>query len=263
MGARFFDKFVRGRARAVPSTTLAHEERREMIRGVSELSETTVKEIMVPRTDMRSVCLDDSNERLLADVRECSFSRLPAYRGTIDNIVGVLYLKDLLRALLQGTAERELDIVSIVRKPYFVPEGKKIDALLREFRKRKVHMAVVVDEYGGTSGIVCLEDVIEQIVGDIQDEFDDEPEDIVEIGKGVYLCDARLGIGELNDALHLDLPTEDYETLGGFVLHLLDRIPVRDDTVSFGGREFTVQQIEGRKIDKVKIVETAARESRP
>jgi magnesium and cobalt transporter len=262
MKAGFFDRLVRSRGRAAPPATLAHEEKREMIRGVSELSETTAREIMVPRTDMSTVCMDDTNEGILSDVRGCSFSRLPAYRGTIDNIVGVLYVKDLLRALLQGAGEGALDVASILRKAYFVPEGKKLDALLREFKKRKVHMAVVVDEYGGTSGIVCLEDVIEQIVGDIQDEFDDEPEDIVELGKGVYLCDARLGIGELNEALHLELPDEDYETLGGFVLHLLDRIPVRDDAVSFGGRQFIVQQIEGHKIDTVKIVDAAAREPR-
>ena len=234
-----------------------------MIRGVSELSETTAKEIMVPRTDMRSVCLDDTNERILKEIRECSFSRLPAYRDTVDNIVGVLYLKDLLRTLLQGVPEGDLDMGAIVRKPYFVPEGKKIDALLREFRKRKVHMAVVVDEYGGTSGIVSLEDVIEQIVGDIQDEFDDETEEIVELGKGVYLCDARVAIAKLNETLGLGLPAEDYETLGGFVLHLLERIPIRYDKVSFGGKDFIVQQIEGHKIDTVKVVDTAAQERQP
>jgi CBS domain containing-hemolysin-like protein len=173
------------------------------------------------------------------------------YKDTIDNVVGILYVKDLLQ--YRG-ADEEVDIEKIIRRPYFVPESKKLDSLLREFKRRKVHIAVAVDEYGGVSGIVCLEDIIEEIVGDIQDEFDNEVEDILEIGENTYLCDARVDIEDLNEKLSLELPEEDFDTLGGFVFDLFGKIPVKYEKVSWKGSDFIIQEMDGHKIRTVKLV---------
>ena len=222
---------------------------REMIKGVVELSTTTVKEIMVPRPDVIFVPLDTPADTLVETVAESGHSRLPVYHQRVDDIVGVVYAKDLLRAAAAPTA-----LERIMRRPYFVPESKKVDELLREFQLRRVHIAVVVDEYGGTSGIVCLEDVIEEIVGDIQDEFDNEAEEILPIGEGIYLCDARVRLDELNEYPDLQLPEDDFETLGGFVFDLFGKIPVKYEKQRYANADFVIQEMEGNRITSVKIV---------
>jgi magnesium and cobalt transporter len=150
--------------------------------------------------------------------------------------------------------KEDLKLETIIRKPYFVPESKRIDSLLREFKRRHVHIAIAVDEYGGVSGIVCLEDIIEEIVGDIQDEFDNEREDILKIGDGVWLCDARVNIADLNEEVPISLPEEDFDTLGGLVFDLFGKIPVKYEKVGFRGHEFIIQDMDGHKINTVKIV---------
>ena len=227
-------------------------EKREMIKGIKELSETTVKEIMVPRIDAVTIALDTPLNELLEKVYDCGHSRMPVYKETVDNIVGILYAKDLLRFLINKNEEIKLE--EIIRNPYFVPESKKLNSLLREFKKRKVHIAVVVDEYGGTSGLVCMEDIIEEIVGDIQDEFDNETEEIMEIGEKVYLCDARVDIEDLNEKLEIKLPFEDYDTLGGFVFDIFGKIPVKFEKVQYENIDFIVQEMEGHKILRIKVI---------
>jgi CBS domain containing-hemolysin-like protein len=229
---------------------------KEMIQGVVELSRSTVKEIMVPRPDVISVSLDTPAETLVERVAASGHSRLPVYHQNMDNIVGVVYAKDMLRDQVSGgeAAAEEPVLERIMRRPYFVPETKKVDELLREFQLRHVHIAVIVDEYGGTSGIVCLEDVIEEIVGDIQDEFDNEAEEILKIGEGIYLCDARVRLDELNEHSELELPAADFETLGGFVFDLFGKIPVKYEKESYGPADFVIQQMEGNRITSVKIV---------
>ena len=222
---------------------------KEMVQGVVELSRSTVKEIMVPRPDVISVPLDTPAETLVERVAASGHSRLPVYHQNMDNIVGVVYATDLLRSQASAPV-----LERIMRRPYFVPETKKVDELLREFQLRHVHIAVIVDEYGGTSGIVCLEDVIEQIVGDIQDEFDNETDEIQKIGEGIYLCDARVGLDELNEYSEFDLPADDFETLGGFVFDLFGKIPVKYEKERFGIADFVIQQMEGNRITSVKIV---------
>jgi CBS domain containing-hemolysin-like protein len=160
-------------------------------------------------------------------------------------------VKDLLK---QVKNPEDFSIEKIIRRPYFVPESKRLDSLLREFKRRRVHIAVAVDEYGGVSGIVCLEDIIEEIVGDIQDEFDNEVEDILEIGSGTYLCDARVDIEDLNEKLKLDLPEEDFDTLGGFVFDLFGKIPVKYEKVVYKGVDLIIQEMDGHKIKTVKLV---------
>ena len=226
-------------------------ERQDMIRGIVTLSETTVKEVMVPRIDVSFVAVDMSPSEVLEKVSESGHSRLPVYRDTIDNVVGILYAKDLLTFYLSG---QTFEVERVIRKPFFVPDSKRLDSLLREMRRRRVHIAVAVDEYGGVSGIVCLEDILEEIVGDIQDEFDNEREDILEIGEKVYLCDARIDIEDLNEELGLSLPDSDFDTLGGFVFDLFGKIPVKYEKVTYGDMDFIIQEMDGHKIRTVKIV---------
>ena len=227
------------------------EERRSMIEGIEELAETTVKEVMVPRIDVEFVSDDITLDELRNVITEQGFSRYPVYTDTIDNVVGILYVKDVIRYQKDGT----FDVRKSMRKPYFVPETKRLDELLREFKKRRVHIAVAIDEYGGVSGIVSMEDILEVIVGDIQDEFDDDEDDeIIEMGEGIYLCDARAAIDEVNERLELSLPEDDFETLRGFVFEQFGRIPLNQEKVTWEGMDFIVQEIEGHKINRVKIV---------
>jgi CBS domain containing-hemolysin-like protein len=226
-------------------------DQQEMIRGVVELSATIVKEVMVPRIDTVFLSAEASRDELLACISESEHSRFPVYAGTIDHVVGILYVKDVLKCLVR---EEPFDLQRLIRKPFFVPESKHIDELLRELRRRHLHIAVVVDEYGGVSGIVCMEDIIEEIVGDIQDEFDHEKEDLLRIGEGVYLCDARVNLGDLAEETGVKLPVEDFDTLGGFVFDLFGKIPVRYEKAVYGDYDFIIQDMEGHRINTVKIV---------
>ncbi len=225
-------------------------EEREMIRGIVELSETSAKEIMVPRIDVVFIPEDLPYDDLIARILETGHSRFPIYRETIDDVSGILYVKDLLIHIIRGNV---ISIPNIMRKAYFVPESMKLDVLLRELKERKVHIAVAVDEYGGTSGMVFMEDIIEEIVGDIQDEFDNEDEDMVQISDSSWLCDARLNMEDINDKMGWTLPTEDYDTLGGFVFSLFGKIPVRNEKIVWDKYSFIIQSVDGHKIKKIKI----------
>ncbi|UCG00141.1 MAG: HlyC/CorC family transporter [Spirochaetaceae bacterium] len=223
-----------------------------MVKGIISLSESNVKEIMVPRIDVVSTSLDTPIAEIVNIISDCGHSRFPVYHDTVDNIVGILYAKDLLPYMVKE--ESEIDLEKLIRPAYFVPESKKLDSLLREFQRRRVHIAVVVDEYGGTSGIVCLEDIIEEIVGEIQDEFDNETEELLKISEDVYLCDARVNLEWLNEQLGIKLPSDDFDTLGGFVFHLFGKIPVRYEKMSYQNMDFIIQNMEGHKIDTIKLV---------
>ncbi len=231
--------------------TALNEEKRDMIRGVVDLSETSVKEVMIPRIDVDFFPIDIEGDILLQKIADSGHSRFPVYNETIDDVVGILYVKDLINLMARGDP---LEVEKVIRKPFFVPESKRIDSLLREFKRRHVHIAVAVDEYGGVSGIVCLEDIIEEIVGDIQDEFENEPEDVLPISEGVWLCDARAALDDLSDILGDSLPSEEFDTLGGFVFNLFGKIPVRYETVSWNDFDFIIQAMDGHRITTVKIV---------
>jgi CBS domain containing-hemolysin-like protein len=227
------------------------EEQQQMIRGVVELSDTTVKEVMVPRTDTVFLSAAASREELLACICESEHSRFPVYQDTIDNVTGILHIKDVLKALVNNNP---LNINELARKPLFVPVTKHIDDLLRELRRKKLHIAVVVDEYGGVSGIVSMEDIIEEIIGDIQDEFDHETEDVVALGEGVWLCDARVNLEFLSEETNLVLPVNDFDTLGGFVFDLFGKIPVKNEKITYKNYDFIIQEMDGHKINSIKIV---------
>ncbi len=228
-----------------------NEEKKDMIQGIVDLSDTSVKEVMIPRIDVDFLALDIESHELIEKIAESGHSRFPVYDESIDNVVGVLYVKDLIK--LFGKPE-EIALSKIIRKPFFVPESKRIDGLLREFKRRHVHIAVAVDEYGGVSGIVCMEDIIEEIVGDIQDEFDNEREDISPLGDDVWLCDARINMDDLSEFLETEFPSEEFDTLGGFVFDLFGKIPVKYEKVSWHDFDFIIQDMEGHKINTVKIV---------
>ncbi len=232
---------------------------KDMIKGVVELSDTTVKEVMVPRIDVVFVSLDTNVQEAVQTLIECGHSRVPVYNETIDNVAGVLYAKDLLKLFLTEDKENQkVKLENVIRKPFFVPESKKLDSLLIEFKRKKVHIAVAVDEYGGVSGIVCMEDIIEEIVGEIQDEFDNEDEEILKIGDGVYLCDARVNIEDLNQEINTEIPAEEFDTLGGWVFDLFGKIPVKFEKVSAEDMDFIIQEVDGHKINKIKIIKKAA-----
>lgn len=229
-----------------------NDERRDMIRGIVDLSNTSVKEVMVPRVDVDAFDLDTTHDELIEKIMEDGHSRFPVYKDTIDNIIGILYIKDLIKCIVKG---EKIDLESLVRKPFFVPESKRIDTLLREFKRRHVHIAIAIDEYGGMSGIVCMEDIIEEIVGDIQDEFDNEQEDLMEIGEGIWLCDARYNMEDLNHDIGSSFPEEEFDTLGGFVFDLFGKIPVKFEKVSSGNYDFIIQDMDNHKINTVKIIQ--------
>jgi len=227
------------------------EDQQEMIRGVVELSDTTVKEVMVPRTDTVFLSASASKEELLECICESEHSRFPVYQDTVDNVIGILHVKDVLKALI---SDKPFNINELARKPFFVPVSKHIDDLLRELRRKKNHIAIVVDEYGGVSGIVSMEDIIEEIIGDIQDEFDHETDDVVVLGEGSWLCDARVNLEFLAEETNIDLPVGDFDTLGGFVFDLFGKIPVKNEKIVYKDYDFIVQDMDGHKINSIKIV---------
>ncbi|MBQ2480769.1 MAG: HlyC/CorC family transporter, partial [Treponema sp.] len=207
--------------------------------------------VMVPRIDVDFIALGTPQDELLQKVTESGHSRFPVYSTSIDNVVGVLYVKDMIAVLAR---HEEINLEKIIRKPYFVPESKRIDSLLREFKRRHIHIALAIDEYGGISGIVCMEDIIEEIVGDIQDEFDNEMADILPLNENVWLCDARVSLDDLNETINSTFPTENFDTLGGFVFDLFGKIPVKFEKVSWHDWDFIVQEMEGHKVNVIKVI---------
>jgi CBS domain containing-hemolysin-like protein len=200
-----------------------------------------------------------SNDELLETISESGHSRFPVYSESTDNVIGVLYVKDLLKFIANN---EEIDITKIVRKPYFVPESKIIHSLLREFKRRHLHIAIAIDEYGGISGIVTMEDIIEEIVGDIQDEFDKENEDIIFINENTWLCDARINLRDLNETIETQFPEEDFDSLGGFVFDLFGKVPVKFEKAQWNNYEFIIQDMDGHRINLVKIIRKTEEEKK-
>ncbi len=229
------------------------EDEKQLISSIFEFGETMVKEVMVPRIDM--VCLEDtaSMSDAIDLIRGAGHSRIPMYHERVDNIVGIVYAKDLIPYLGNPDAEQSLD--HLARLPYFVPEGKKIDELLREFQTGRMHMAIVVDEYGGTAGLVTLEDILEEIVGEIQDEFDQEAPLFRKSGESSWLMDSRIPVEDVNRALEEDLlPTEDdYESLGGFIYKLAGEVPGIKNVYEHLDWTFTVMTMKRHRIGLVRV----------
>lgn len=230
---------------------ILNEEKKDMIQGVEDLSKTSVKEVMVPRIDVDFISSDTPKKELIEKIISSGHSRFPVYKDSIDNVIGVLYVKDLLKNFSENL---EVNLEKIIRKPYFVPESKRIDSLLREFKRHHLHIAIAIDEYGGISGIVTMEDIIEEIVGDIQDEFDKENEDIITVNQNVWLCDARVDLDDLNEKIGANFPNEDFDSLGGFVFDLFGKVPVKFEKSSWNEYDFIVQDMEGHRINVIKVI---------
>ncbi|MCQ2596796.1 MAG: hemolysin family protein [Treponema sp.] len=230
---------------------ILNEEKQDMIQGVEDLSTTAVKEVMIPRIDVEFVSADTPQDELLQKIVTSGHSRFPVYADSIDNVIGVLYVKDLLKLFAN---KEELDLQKIIRKAYFVPESKRIDSLLREFKRHHLHIAIAIDEYGGISGIITMEDIIEEIVGDIQDEFDKEKEDVLTVGNNIWLCDARVDLDDLNEKMEADFPNEEFDSLGGFVFDIFGKVPVKYEKASWKNYDFIVQDMEGHRINVIKVI---------
>ena len=227
-------------------------EEREMIRGIMALEETTAREIMVPRTDIVAVASDASFEEVAHIIVEQGYSRIPVFEDTIDNVIGVVYAREVLGFLANGA--RPADLKSLARPAYFVPESKRVDELLAEMRRNKLSIAIVVDEYGGTAGLVTVEDLLEEIVGEIADEFDREEETIHRISDSEAILDARVSIDDLEELFGVKVEEGDFDSVGGFILSHLGKMPTAGEEVRVDGLVVRILSVSGRRIKRVRVI---------
>lgn len=233
------------------------QDEREMIFSIFRFGDTLAREIMIPRIDVLALSdttpINEAIDTLLAS----GFSRVPVYDDTIDNIRGLLYVKDLLRALKEGNQEKKLE--EILREAYFVPETKKVNELLEELQAQRVHMAIVVDEYGGMAGVVTLEDIVEEIIGEIQDEYDQSEELLYQrVDETEYIFHGRIDLDDFNVFMHSELPGDDADTLGGYIYSQIGRVPKSGESLQADNVTLTVEQVTGRRIRRVRAQRLAA-----
>ncbi|MBU8922417.1 MAG: hemolysin family protein [Bacteroidales bacterium] len=221
-----------------------------LVRSIVEFGEKKVREVMVPRIDVFAIDFQADIEDIREQVSEAGHSRVPIYDTSIDRILGILCVKDLVDTSCEDESD---DIRRLVREPFFVPEGKKLEELLREFQMMKKHLAIVVDEYGGTSGIVTLEDILEEIVGEIRDEHDQEGPLVRAMGENIYSVEGRINLDELDELLDISLLSDDVDTLGGFIFDLLGRVPEEGEEIEYEGMEFRIDRLEGQRIAEVVV----------
>lgn len=231
----------------------------DLIHSVFRFTDTVVKEVMVPRTEIAAVEAGTDVDAILRTMNEKGFSRLPVYAETIDNVIGVLYLKDILSLHME---KRSFQLDQVIRKPYIVPPNKNVSVLLKEMREKRIHLALVGDEYGGTNGLVTMEDLIEEIVGDIRDEQEKELREIDEIASNRYIVDGRTDIGKVNEKLGVAIPEDEFETIGGFVLGLFGRLPAEGDQMRHQNMMFTVLRLRKNRISRVRVLVYAADEEK-
>ena len=258
-----FSRLFRGRSRALTEKELQdainsseeegilNESEGDMLQSIFEFGDTIVREVMVPRTDMVCCPAAATLSDFLELIIRSGHSRVPLFEGSTDKIVGVVYAKDLLRNW--GANDETLTLTEVMRTPYFIPETKRIDDLLKDFRTRRVHMAIAVDEYGGTSGLITIEDLLEEIVGDIQDEYDLEIPWLQPQDDGTLLVDARANVEELEEYYDIEIPREKFDTVGGYLFHLLGNVPQKGEKVSDNGLILMVEDSDERKIEKVRV----------
>jgi len=230
---------------------LMEEDEREMIENIFELDQTTVKAVMVPRIDIVSLSIENTFSEVQLIVKESGHSRFPVYGQDADDVLGILYVKDLF--CREVNPSERFDIRKYIRRPMVIPESKILDELLEELKKTRTHIALVVDEYGGTAGLVTMEDIIEVIVGDIQDEHDFELEDIVKLTEDTYRVSANVSMEELADHLQIELEDEEFETVGGMIYDLAGTLPDVGQVLNKNGLQFTVEKINGQRIETIKI----------
>lgn len=225
------------------------EAEREIITNTIDLKSKSVREIMVPRVDVVMIPIDSSYDKVINAFKKDRNSRIPVYKDGIDDIVGVLYVKDLI-----DTEEKNFSLKKILHKPLFVPISISLMELFKNFREKQIHIAMVVDEYGGFSGIVSMEDVLEQIIGDIRDEYDEEDEEVKSNDDGTYLVDARVRIEDFNKyEILAPIPDDEADTVGGFLFSYLGRLPKRNEAIEYNGYSFTVVGKSGNIVTKIRI----------
>ena len=239
------------------------ERESRMIRGVLQLDKRIAREIMTPRVDMMTADLGTTIPELAALMITSGHSRIPIYEGDLDKLVGIAYARDVIRRLLDGKDSSAADFEPRDRPALLIPESKPLGELLSEFQEQQVHMAIVVDEYGGVSGLVTIEDLLEEIVGEIRDEFDAEEPEIETIDENVFMMDARVSIDQLNEVLRVSVAGDDFDTVGGFVYHRLGKIPSPGDAVEYDGVSIEVISTVGRRLKQLKVSRCEAQETRP
>ncbi|MGB9619594.1 MAG: hemolysin family protein, partial [Armatimonadota bacterium] len=231
------------------------EEEKEMIHSIFDFTDTVARQVMVPRTDMKAAPVTSSLDDLLDLITTTGHSRIPIYEDNVDHIIGVVHAKDLLPILRQE--KRPFDIRAVMREAYFIPETKDVDELLAEFKRGNIQMAIVRDEYGGTAGLVTVEDLLEEIVGEIRDEYDVEEPLIQVVDQDHAIVNARMNVDDLNEQMNLDIPeSEEYETIGGFVFDLFGRQPNEGETVSYANLDFTVEKVENGRLHTIAVTRT-------
>jgi CBS domain containing-hemolysin-like protein len=234
---------------------LISDEESDMVYAVLNLKETRAHSIMIPRTEIIAAPVDATLGEVIELVNVCGHTRIPIYKDTIDQVVGILHAKDLLKLWGQDPASKISN--DILRKPYFVPETQRVSQLFSDMKAKKTHLAIMTDEYGGTGGIITIEDIIEEIVGEIMDEHDSEEPLLTVLGDDAVLVDARLEIKKLEDYLGIKLANGEFESVGGFIIHLLGRIPEVDEKIPFRDLEITIKDADQRKVDKILITRHA------
>ena len=235
----------------IPENTILEQDEKKMIRSIVHFSNTMIREIMIPRVEIDALELETPLDEAARLIQESGHSRVPIYNDEIDRIVGVLYAKDLLQAYVE---QRIVTISDLMRQPLFAPESKMAGDLLNEMKSSGIHMAVVVDEYGGTSGIVSMEDIVEEIVGEIRDEYDDREEELVqEIGKDEYSFLGRIDLEDVNEYLGTHLTRESADTLAGFLYSQIGKIPTLKEKVEAEGWVFEIEELSGRRIQRVRV----------
>lgn len=232
------------------------EEGKKMINAIFAFDDKLAHEIMTPRTDVFMIDIQDPIDEFIEDLMRLQYSRIPVCDGDSDNIIGILHVKDyMIKAYHDGF--ENVDIRSILRKAYFVPETKKIDTLFFELQKTKQHIAILIDEYGGFAGIVTMEDIIEEVMGDIDDEYDEEETEIVKVDENTYMIDGNTDLDDINEELGLELVSENSETLGGFIIELLGDLPdeeeKEDKVIEYENLVFKIESVKDRRIEKVKL----------
>jgi putative hemolysin len=233
---------------------LIEEDEKKMIAKIFELGEMVAREVMVPRIDVAAVDEKTTLRQALDVIIQAGHSRIPVYRDTIDNVQGVLYAKDLLLPFRDG--HDDTPITELMRPAYFVPESKRVDDLLQELQQRRVHMAIIVDEYGGTAGVATIEDLLEEIVGDIQDEYDSETPMAQQVSEREYIFDAQIRLDDVNEILDTDLPSEESDTLGGFIYSQLGTMPVVGSRVHYEQLILEVLSVQSRRILQVRVLKS-------
>jgi CBS domain containing-hemolysin-like protein len=242
---------IRAMAEVASEEAVIEEEEADLIHSIFEFGDTLVREVMVPRPDIVAAPIESGATHVLDLMLRHGYSRIPVYRNTIDEIEGVVYAKDLLRHLHAGKPEVPLD--TIMREPYFVPETKKVSELLREMQQKRVHITIVLDEYGSVVGLATIEDLLEELVGEIADEYDREEPQIEPVDEDTFRVNGRLSIDDVNELLDVDLPHDEWDTVAGLMYGLLGSVPTQGETVTYDHLTFVAEKVQGRRIAKVLI----------